>query len=183
MSEPILVDPKVSRIKFNKEVNDLLKLAPELRKRGWIIELVKYPTVRVTFLLAQINPPIALLTAEIDFTNYNYLPPSVKFLHPVSSQPVNYPALQVPGDLKSNRMIAGHPETNLPFLCLPGVREYHSHPQHNGDSWDMHRYTGEGGLYFLLNHIEQYCVKTIVNCLLQVTFTQFALNYGVKVEQ
>lgn len=33
-----------------------------------------------------------------------------------------------------------HPVTQLPFVCLQGLAEYHTHPSHLDDSWDRYRY-------------------------------------------
>ena len=34
-----------------------------------------------------------------------------------------------------------HPVTGLPFVCLQGVAEYHSHSSHTADTWDRYRNT------------------------------------------
>lgn len=39
---------------------------------------------------------------------------------------------------------------SVPFLCMRGVREYHRHPAHTGDSWLLHRKRGEGTLAAIL---------------------------------
>ena len=54
-----------------------------------------------------------------------------------------------------------HDSEDVPFLCIPGVREYHEHPAHSGDSWLLHKGSGEGTLYFLLNTIYRYGVEPI----------------------
>src|SRR5665648_722272 len=131
--QQLLIDPKVSRKKFKKEVKDLLKYKSELRKRGWIIESAKFPIVRVTFLAIRLTPPIAILTVDIDFTNYNLCAPSIRFLNPVTLTPNCLQALRkLPSGEVSNLMINAHLDTREPFLCLPGTNEYHTHPQHDG---------------------------------------------------
>jgi Predicted metal binding domain len=42
------------------------------------------------------------------------------------------------------------------FLCLPGTRAYHEHPAHSGDPWELHRKTGEGRLFALLETVWRY---------------------------
>jgi hypothetical protein len=59
-------------------------------------------------------------------------------------------AIQVSGLLQANR------PDDYPFLCLPGVREYHDNPAHTGDSWLLHRGSGEGSLAFILEKIWTY---------------------------
>lgn len=51
---------------------------------------------------------------------------------------------------------------DIPFLCLPGVLEYHEHPAHTGDSWWLHRTTGAGSLSHLLNAFHSYAVAPII---------------------
>ena len=170
----ILVDPEVSKIKFNREVQNLIKQYSSLRKRGWIIESTTFPKIQVTFLAMEIIPPLAPLTVEIDFTNYNLWAPSIKFMHPISFMPIYLPGLRlVAGNNPQNMIVESHPKTKEPFICIPGAREYHSHPQHNGNSWDLHRYTGEGTLYFLLENIWIYCIKSI---------KQYAINVHVNTQ-
>lgn len=166
-----MVDPTVSRTKFEREIENHKSLGSELRSRGWLLEAASFPLVRVTYLATNINPPIAPVTVELNFENYNLVAPSVKFLHPVTFKPVALQALRkTPDGEPRNFLIPVHPTTNEPFLCLPGVREYHNHPQHSGDSWDLHRYTGEGSLFFLLDHIWAYAIRTIRAHVVTVTF-------------
>ena len=49
----------------------------------------------------------------------------------------------------------------IPFFCTPGVREYHAHPGHSGDYWELHRTTGEGSLVSILNLINDYGVRSV----------------------
>lgn len=165
----LLIDSKVSEIKFNREVENLLSLQSILRKQGWIIESTIFPIVRVSFIATKIFPPIIPLTVDVDFTNYNIWAPSVRFLNSVTFEPIYLPGLRkaAEGDI-GNIIITGHPTTGEPFICLPGVREYHNHPEHNGNSWDLCRYTGEGSLYFLLEKIWTYCIKSINAFYIQI---------------
>lgn len=50
---------------------------------------------------------------------------------------------------------------DTPFLCLAGVREYHEHPAHSGDSWLLHRAAGAGRFVRLLEVIDKYGVRPI----------------------
>jgi hypothetical protein len=59
------------------------------------------------------------------------------------------------------QMIQGFPGTPG-FLCMPGTREYHDNPAHSGDSWMLHRRTGEGRLYNLLDKVSRYGTEPII---------------------
>jgi hypothetical protein len=168
MSSPLLVDARVSRMKFAREIAGLSAQELGLWEKGWIVEYASYPLVRVVFLVTNLRPAIAPIVAEIDFDNYDILPPSVRFLNPtthaplVDGGPLRIVGKQFTGQGSRDVVIYNHPQTDLPFLCIPGVREYHSHPQHNGDSWDLHRGKGEGRLFFLLHHIWLYCIRNVI---------------------
>jgi hypothetical protein len=159
MSDPVLVDPRVSRAKFEREVGNLLSPVVDVRSRGWIVESAVYPTLRVTFLTAHLDFPFAEFTAEMDFTNYDVVPPSVKLLHPVTLQPMRAFGYQLTERGVMNIVVGGHPETGLPFVCLPGVREYHTHPEHDGDSWDLYRARGDGRPFVVLDRLWKFCVR------------------------
>jgi hypothetical protein len=62
---------------------------------------------------------------------------------------------------------------DIPFLCLAGVREYHEHPGHSGDAWELHRTQGAGRLVRLLEVITKYGVEPIadynISIVLQVS--------------
>jgi hypothetical protein len=53
-------------------------------------------------------------------------------------------------------LIQSHQPHHLPFLCLPGVREYHEHPAHSNDPWLGYRNSGEGTLGFLIDQLHLY---------------------------
>jgi hypothetical protein len=178
------IDPEISLLKFNREVQQLLSLKDDLRKRGWIIEKHEFPLVRITFIGRHILPRIAVCTVDIDFSNYDIIAPSVRFLDPFSFEPAIYlpHAEQLPANGrqspikgsymeggKSLDIILNHADNGLPFLCMPGVREYHEHPQHTNDPWQNHRKGFSGHiLYYLLDRIDSYCVEPLKALTLNV---------------
>lgn len=60
---------------------------------------------------------------------------------------------------------------DVPFLCLPGVLEYHRHPGHTGNSWLRYRGTGVGTLDAILNAFHTYGVRPI---------NQYAINVSLQ---
>src|SRR5258706_394570 len=82
----------------------------------------------------------------LDYTNYALWPPSLTFIDPRTREPAS-PAVRAPATTPAgvrDALVDGHPDTGRPFLCLPGIREYHNHPQHTGDDWLLHRAVGAG---------------------------------------
>jgi hypothetical protein len=173
------VDTAVPRTKFMREVEQYRKLEDEHRRRGWFLLKADFPTVHVLFTAPRLRPAAVLFVVVVDFTNYDFWPPSVRVVEPFTGKPylkrelplqfvqaretpMNIPGLP-PGQralIQQDLMPAFHPD-ELPFFCLPGVREYHDNPAHSGDSWLLHRTTGEGTLYNILEKLHRYGVEPL----------------------
>ena len=65
----------------------------------------------------------------------------------------------------------------IPFLCIAGVREYHDHPAHSGDIWELNRQEGAGRLVRLLEIIHRYGIEPIAGFGVQLV-PQVGINYG-----
>lgn len=171
-----VVDPVVTQEKFYAELAEYRRMEAEHRTRGWWLLDATFPRVFVVFATPQLRPPAVVCGVDVDFTNYDFEPPSVRLVDPFTREP--YLRKDLPTVLFRRQMmtvgsgmqLAGHVELmqahspdEIPFLCIPGVREYHQHPAHTGDSWLMHRGLGAGKLYHILNTIFQYGVRPISN--------------------
>jgi hypothetical protein len=176
---PQAVDPAVSREKFAEQVAAYRTLAREHQRRGWWLVDADFPTAFVVMAAPQLAPPAVVCGVLLDFTNYDLEAPSVRLANPFTREP--YRARELPTILKRKRvnklalgpgapvaeqvvhvpLMQAHQPDDVPFLCIPGVREYHSHPAHTGDSWLAHRGRGAGTLYHILNVIHQYGIEPI----------------------
>jgi hypothetical protein len=176
---PQVVDPTVSREKFDRQIATFTNLAREHQRRGWWLLRAEFPEVVVAFVAPQVKPAPVLTGVLVDFTNYDAEPPSVRLVNPFTEEP--YRLKDLPTNLKRRRVVdlpimAGGPVVQqvadiplmqgidpdeIPLLCIPGVREYHLHPAHTGDSWFLHREKGEGTLFTILNVIYQYGVQPL----------------------
>jgi hypothetical protein len=175
-----LIDPSVSRVKFEREVATYRQHAADYRARGWLLLEADYPRVLIAFVKAG-RPPMIVFGARLDFTNYDFWPPSVVLVDPLTDTP--YLAGEVPTALVRNAapppnfqafpLLQAHTPESIPFICLPGIREYHEHPAHNGDSWLRRRGAGEGTLHFILTQLSKYGLEP-VNPNFQMTF---AINF------
>ena len=67
-----------------------------------------------------------------------------------------------------NLVIDSHPVTNRPFFCIPGIRQYHDHPQHSGDSWLLHRAAGEGTLATICDRIWRAMARNVLGIHLEL---------------
>jgi len=184
------VDPSVSREKFEKELLAYRAIEREQQKLGWWMLEATFPTVFVVFVAPQLKPPAVVCGVLLDFTNYDFEPPSVRLVDPFTRIP--YKAKELPTVLlrkqqsaisafpgapqivNASPLMQAHDPEEVPFLCVPGVREYHEHPAHTGDSWFAHRGLGVGTLFQLLSLIYQYGVKPLsgFTLALQVTGLQ-----------
>jgi hypothetical protein len=170
----IVVDPNVTRRKFERELELWREQSAVYRRRGWLLLAEGELSVDVGFIgRLPIGPqtmPALSAAVRIDFTNYDLWPPSVEFIDPLTGEhaPPQVQALvgtaQDPRDL----VVHSHPETARPFFCVPGIREYHDHPQHSGDSWLLHRHTGEGRLATICERIWQSMARNLLGIQLNL---------------
>jgi hypothetical protein len=174
---PQVVDPGVSQAKFDREVAAYRDLEATYRKRGWLLLEAKFPEVFVAFAATKLKPAPIVAAVILDFTDYDLQPPSVHFVDPFTREKllfsnVGFQMLRRPqmpgvppeiiatmiqqGAIQLSSLVQANRLDDYPFLCLPGIREYHDNPAHTGDSWLLHRGSGEGSLAFILEKIWTY---------------------------
>ena len=166
-----LVDPVVTKAKFDREIARFRENADDHARNGCWLAKAEYPKALVIFGTPRLKPPVVAFGAAFDFTNYDLWPPSVRLVDPFTQVP--YKARELPTPLPRRLQGAGEQPApgvevaiarlaqwygldDLPFICLPGVREYHDHPGHSGDSWLLRRGTDEGTLHSLVTHLYHY---------------------------
>jgi hypothetical protein len=163
----------VSRQKFDREVGRLRASERMLTTRGiWVTE-AEFPYVKIAFLATRMVPRVMALAVRVDFTDYDVKPFSVKFWDPFEDRELATSELQtllrrrqtaprvpgeqpVPGAEVVVNLVQSHGPALPAFLCLPGVREYHEHPAHTGDAWELHRRRDGGALFDLVETLWRY---------------------------
>lgn len=202
---PLLVNEEISRAKFERELAEYRQLEEDHQKRGWWMLKAEYPEVFIVFASSRLKPPAVIFGALIDFKNYDFWAPSVTLVNPFTRIP--YKAKELPTLMKrlkpinpqtlppgaenlppevigqyfeQTQLLMAHSPDDVPFLCLPGVREYHQHPAHSGDSWLLHRTGGEGSLYFILDVLYRYGVQPIKSYNIQMIP---AISFGQEMPQ
>lgn len=168
---PVLVDRELSRAKLAREL-ELWRDNAMHRERGWILLDVDEDALSVELaFLAQVSLsvgssplPIVACAIRLTYDNYDLWPPSLTFISAFSRQPIrpHVRAFQATTEGLRDVVIDSHPDTNQPFLCLAGVREYHTHPQHTGDSWLLHRHLGEGSISTICDRVWRYMANGII---------------------
>lgn len=194
-----VVDPAVSRAKFDRELARFRALEDQYLKRGWWLLKAEFPRALIAFVTKAIRPPSVVFSALIDFTNYDLWPPSVLIVDPFTRVPyrrnelptamprmVKTPQLMLAPDGRTQQVEVAQPQpllqasnpTDVPFLCLPGVREYHDHPAHSGDSWLLHRGRGEGTLHFIIEQLSKYGLDPVrsLDTKIRVEVTGFRVS-------
>lgn len=177
------VDPLVSRRKFRREIAEFRRLAADYRARGWLLAEAVFPRAVVLLAAPQLQPPAVVVGVEFDYTDYDLQPPSVRLVHPFTGVPYTMAQLpvslrrqaqaEVPPEVQAflqqggaqlaaeQNLMQGYGPEDIPFLCIAGVREYHVHPGHTGDLWELHRPSGAGRLVRLLDVIDRYGIKPL----------------------
>lgn len=181
-----LVDPAVSRAKFERELALYRELEDEHIRRGFWLVRASFPEVFVVFGVPHLTPPAVAFAATLDFTNYDLWPPAVRLVDPFTRVP--YKASELPTPLPQR---ADTPQVftealqqlaaagiqlevppfsqnlmqvygdDVPFVCMRGVREYHQHPGHSGDAWLRYRGSGYGTLNYILEQLHKYGVAPL----------------------
>lgn len=146
----------------------------------YVVEAV-FPVVFAVFAARHLQPhPMLLFGAEINFQNYDAVPPSVRLVHPVTRErlranQISYKFLRDVGADKPQEILQAF-EGQWPFLCLPGIREYHDCSAHSGDSWLLYRGTTVGSLVYLLETMAHYGTEPLQALAPQLGVTGFAIN-------
>jgi hypothetical protein len=172
---PRLVPNAVTAAKFEEQLRRWHLNEATLARRGCL--LLRTGQLNVEIGILQKVPiggqalPVMTACVRIDYWNFDLWPPSVTFLDPVTREPavplVRALARVSPSEVR-DVLIDHHPLTGRPFLCLPGVREYHSHPQHSGDDWLLHRHLREGDLVVLAERLWQRMARNVVGASVAV---------------
>ena len=169
-----LVAREVTAAKVAAHLADGYEHADLYRERGWLLLKAVDTTVEIGFVAANAASPFRIMPVAIrlEYDNYDIWPPSLTFVDPLTGQPTPppIPAHKREGEVLRQLIVSGHPETGLPFLCLPGIREYHRHPQHSGDDWLRYRAQGMGAPAVICEWIWKYMTGPV---------TGIGVNIGV----
>ena len=183
MPDVQFADPAVSRRKFNREIAEFRQNGDDYRRRGWFLAEAKFPHALAILATAKTQPITILCGVAFDYSNYDAVPPSVRLVHPVTCEPYSLSKLPTrlprrlpkpespssdPSAVELQPYMMAHGPDEIPFVCIPGVREYHDHPAHTGDHWELHRSSGAGRLVRLLEVISKYGLEPIVGIGFQI---------------
>ena len=182
-----VIEPSVSQQKFVAEIREFRQIERDWRKKGVLCLDTSFPFAEFLFTALNMKPNTILFAVSIDFTNYDLQPPSIVFIDPFTGHPVLFNEMQVKffqvnavpvAEAAPGMIIQTTPQLILmmgtdraPFLCIPGVREYHEHPAHSNDPWLRHRGKGEGKLCFLLDQLYNHSVPYVTGLNLNLNIS------------
>ncbi len=162
-----VTDEKVTREKFAKELEEFRSVEDIYRTKGIICTKVSYPDVYFAFGTPKLSLSILAFAVRINFTNYDFEPPSVVFVNPFTHELVRRDQIKMSfiqaglsNPLQAMDLLQGRGDM-IPFFCIPGTREYHNHHAHSGDSWFLYRTKGEGTLLFLIDQLYNHSIKCL----------------------
>jgi len=165
------VDIEVTRKKFKKELEEFNELELEYRKRGvFLIENSEFK-LRFLFSIPSLKPSPIAFSVELDYTNWDSEPPSLILTNPFTGKPLKSNEVGIQFWQWNNDtgqpqpILVGH---DIPFLCIPGVREYHNHQHHSGDSWFLYRTEGEGKLCDIIEKLIKHSISLAAGYLINV---------------
>ena len=146
---PIL-EPAISKIKFEEAVNKL-KSVQESYKKVWKLRYVKYPIILIDVLSKTEKPALTLL---LNLENWDFLPPSATL---IGTDLRNHLSPEhVPEAFDDPQ----HPVKHIVFnqnmrqiwFCSPGFYEYHQY--YPEDRWEVIKKTNEGSITWI---VERAC--------------------------
>jgi hypothetical protein len=143
------VDAEVSRRKFAKEMSAMRNEAASLVARlGWEVVTAEYPVFAVTFTHPRTKRRVGF---RFQFDNWDEQPPSLSLFDPDNGAELPWEKWPQGTWAVGNP----HPVTGKPFLCLPGIREYHIHTSHLTDLWDNLKGNDSYRLLHLVHRVQQ----------------------------
>jgi Predicted metal binding domain len=143
------MDPAVSQKKFDRETELLGGDASSIvHSAGWELAVATYPVLAVIF-----THPHSRRRVGFRFVcdGWDDQAPSLTLFDPESKADLTWDKWPQGGWSVGNP----HPTTGKPFLCLPGIHEYHTHSSHINDSWENYKAKGSYTLGFILHRVWQ----------------------------
>ena len=143
------MDVEVSRRKFSKELSAIRSEAGRLIARlSWDIVTAEHPILAVVFTHPKTKRRVGFRFLCDD---WDELPPSLSLFDPEDLTELPWDKWPQGGWAVSNP----HPVTGKPFLCLPGIREYHTHSSHLTELWDNYKKDASYLLRYIVHRVQQ----------------------------
>jgi hypothetical protein len=142
------MDRAVSRRKFKRAVDAIRgRAAGFAAAAGWEVVDDAYPILAVV-----LTHPTSRRRVGFRFLcdNWDELPPSLSLFDPDTGAELPWAKWPQGGWAAGNP----HPRTHKPFLCLPGIREFHTHTSHLREKWDNLQGRDTYSLLYILHRVQ-----------------------------
>lgn len=183
-----VADPEVTKIKFASEVSKFKAVENIYRAKGVICSKILFPDIYFIFAIPKLTPPLIAYSVRINFVNYDFEPPSVVFVNPFTEElvrrdqvPIAFIQVNRSMPLQPIDLLQGNGEM-VPFYCIPGVREYHNHSAHSGDSWFLYRTRGEGNLLFIIDQLYNHSIGISKGYSAVLNLSEFKLQVHQEIK-
>ena len=124
---------------FREGVERISRNHSLLADRGWLVLSSTYPVFRVAVRHSRTGK---VRVFEFLLDDWNDQPPALQLVDAETLELL--PGCRWPGDNSSRWHATGWIsaagiETTKPFMCMVGIREYHTHKSHSNDIWTNYR--------------------------------------------
>lgn len=144
-----MIDPEVSQLKFARALADIDSGAAEfVTGSKWEVLGRTYPAFEVVWTHPRSGRRVGF---RFLFDDWDAIAPSLELFNPETGAALPWPEWPKNGWSVGD----GHPLTGKPFLCLPGVREYHNHSGHRMEAWAALRERGTYSMLQLVHRVQQ----------------------------
>jgi len=131
--------PQLAEELFSEGVEKIKCNHSFLANRGWLVLTSTYPSVRIAVRHSRTGK---VRVFDFRFDDWNDQPPALQLVDAETLD--SLPGSQWPRDNSSRWHAsgwtsAGNIVTPKPFMCMAGIREYHSHASHVNDHWANYR--------------------------------------------
>lgn len=187
----ILVDPNVSRAKLTRELDAWSRNEADYRRKGWIILRADVADLIVDVAFLALIPmggtqvPIVVPSIRLDYRNYDLWPPSLTFIDPFTGRPAPSPLNEawLPDQDGQPRNVLMTNAAGKQFLCFPGTREYHEHPDHDGDVWALYRDDRRGSVAVICDRVWSMMTSAVAGIQMQMQPVLLAPSPGLPLER
>lgn len=144
---------ELSEALYTESLNPLLKNSSLIMAERWLIISTTYPKLRLAMVHHKTGQ---LRVAEFSFTGWDELPPEFSLVDAETFEPLpgkKWPTGQYwfQSGWSNTKLLV----TPKPFLCMRGLREYHTHFQHADDRWENYRNHPDFSLVALVQKVGQ----------------------------
>lgn len=154
--------PEVSRELYEEQIQRITGNPDLILDRGWLLLTHEYPVLTIA---VRHRATAKVRVFRFMFDDWNDTPPSLTLLDAETGE-------ELPGHLwptgcqshwhQKGWTSEGGIETNRPFMCMVGIREYHTHRSHVGDRWDNYKNLAEYDIVGIVIQVTEVFQKSNV---------------------